>query len=121
MVSFDTKPKLLKNAVQRGVIRKRNHMNMHCFIGNSKDRGIRKTESFNLSFKMSWGKGYKKGQIWSNRNTHVIVLIKKEWPGGNVFKKIRKEWRERFKVSRCMWRCARAIAHLILIGLELIR
>ena len=36
--------------------------------------------SFNLSYKKSSSKGYENGQIWSNGNTHVIVLTKTEWP-----------------------------------------
>ena len=36
-------------------------------------------ESFNLSFKRARAKDMN-GQIWSNGNTHVIILTKKEWP-----------------------------------------
>ena len=49
-----------------------------------------RTESFNLSFKKSSSKGYVNGQIWSNGNSHVIVLTKTERPGVMCSRKYEK-------------------------------
>ena len=81
MESFDTKLESFENAVQCGVIKKQNHLNTHCFIGNRDDRGIRKrSHSISVS-KREQAKDIRTDKYGVIETSNVILLTKTEWPG----------------------------------------